>query len=285
MEKNIRAIFKITLGLGILAGIGLANNLYQVNLNLRATLGLSAAGYTVGIAYVFILLFHGVSFFALLIHHLNVKELPRLRIAALTLGVLSLVAIGVEKVMFDEIARETALGWEVTGEIVILNIGLLVNVLFTALMVLFPVRALSLKQPTPVTHAEQEEVMFTIAHYLGMFAGALGILLTLFVVKNHVILSRFWIYIPFYIMILIPYGLAAAFWLSLKLKVRIADWYDEKQWRDMLTASFLTLIVSIPGLALFSLTGPSGHVYGILYHLFLVLLLFSAGTLYFYRRG
>ncbi|MFC1485988.1 hypothetical protein ACFL55_03065 [Candidatus Latescibacterota bacterium] len=286
MDKKVRMSLTITLVLGIITFLWLVYDLYQVNQNLPAVLDFAVIGYIMGIGYLFILLFHFTSLFVILLHSFLAKELRTLKIAAFTLAILSFFAIGGEKVMFDEIAREATLGWETAaGEFMILNMCFFINMLFTVVMVLFLLRALSQTSITAVTHAEKEEIIFTIAQYLGIVSGVWGILITLSLVRNQIPLGRLWIYLPFYGMILTPYALAVAFWFSLKLKTKITDWYDEKQWRDMLTSSFTTLVLSIPGLAGFFLIGQSDSYYWFPYYLFLVLLLFSTGTLYFYRRG
>ena len=286
MEKKVNMILTATLALGVISFAWLIYDLWQVNRNLAQVFSFEPDGYAIGIGYLFILLFHGASLFVILLHSFLAKELKTLKITAFTLGILSFFAIGGEKVMFDEIAHEITLGWQAAaGEFMILNWCFMCNMLFTAVMGVFLFRALRLKSPTAVTPAEKEEIIFTIAQYLGIVSGILGILITYSLVQNQVPVNRLWIYIPFYGMILIPYALAVAFWFSLKTRTRIADWYDEKQWRDVLASSLMTLVLSVPGLAMFFLIGQSDGYYWFPYYLFLVLFLFSAGILFFYRRN
>ena len=73
------------------------------------------------------------------------------------------------------------------------------------------------------------------------------------------------------------------YWLSLKLKQRINNWYDEKQLQDILKSSLTTLLLSVPGLALFLFIKIPDHFYYFLYNIFLILLIFSSSTLYFFK--
>jgi hypothetical protein len=70
-------------------------------------------------------------------------------------------------------------------------------------------------------------------------------------------------------------------WLILKLRDRPADWYDEKQWQDISKAALVTLVLSIPGMALlFFVAHPLG-MFWFTHYIFLALFLFSGSTLYF----
>lgn len=90
---------------------------------------------------------------------------------------------------------------------------------------------------------------------------------------------------PFYLLFLLPYGLTALFWLVGKRKERLRDCYDEKQWQDLTLAALTTLILSIPALTIFLFVPDAIGVYWYPYYLFMVLLLFSASTLYFCKRS
>ena len=69
--------------------------------------------------------------------------------------------------------------------------------------------------------------------------------------------------------------------LLMKLRDKPADWYDEKQWQDISKAALVTLVLSIPGMALlFFVSTPLGMFWFTPY-IFLALFLFSGSTLYF----
>jgi hypothetical protein len=121
---------------------------------------------------------------------------------------------------------------------------------------------------------------------MGIVAGFMGLLFTfhfIVFIGKQISVDKLWVLIPFYILFLIPYALAVVYWLWLKRKQQINDWYDEKQLQDILKSSLTTLLLSIPGLALFLLVEIPSNFYILPYYIFLVLLVFSISTLYFFR--
>lgn len=281
MENKSRSIVHITFVLGIITVLWLAWTLYQVNAHLREILGGSETGYLMMAGYLIMFLFHCLSFGAIIMHQYAIRRGGVLKISMFALGIVSFIMIAVEKVMFDEIARQA----EATGETAILNGCLIVNVLFAAAMLFFLLRVLFGSHEVHLSSAERDDAFFSIVQYMGIIVGVLGILLSISVLQRQVPITKFWVYLPFYAMFFIPYFIATACWFTLKLKVRMADWYDEKQWRDMLQAAFAAMVISVPGLAMLFLVGKPTGYYWFPYYCFMMVLLFSGGTLYFYKRG
>jgi hypothetical protein len=85
----------------------------------------------------------------------------------------------------------------------------------------------------------------------------------------------------------IPYVLIVLYWLIIKLRERVVEWYDEKQFQDITRASLVTLIASIIIMTGIFVIQQFVIVFNFLneiwfpFYVFLVLLLFSASTLYF----
>ncbi len=85
-------------------------------------------------------------------------------------------------------------------------------------------------------------------------------------------------------------GLIVSCWLILRLKGRMREWYDEKQWRDITRAGFTTLLMLVPVLVFFfAAYSLSGKHYATAclwfpFTLFLILLLFAFFPLLNYRR-
>ncbi len=235
------------------------------------------------IGYAFIIVFHLYAIIFIFSQFRYPDEFRRLKVLLLILGVGSLLAIGVEKVMVDEIAREYRAGFTDQGEIFILNGSLVINILFNISMFYFFLRSYRFKDMKDSKDNFADEKVFMIAQYLGILAGVLGIHLTFILVAFANQYTKFWVFIPFYILFLIPYGLSIIFWLSFKLRKNISEWYDEKQIQDILKASLTTLILSIPCLVVmlpFNLYNP---VYWFMYYLYLILLLFSGSILFYYK--
>ena len=79
--------------------------------------------------------------------------------------------------------------------------------------------------------------------------------------------------------------------LIFKLKDKIVEWYDEKQFQDIAKASLITLIVSFPAMSImYMLKYPDLSENYVTYfwfpfYLFLTILTFSSSVLYFNRKG
>jgi hypothetical protein len=230
------------------------------------------------------LLFHGAAFFFIFTEARAKGSTGIWLVLGLAVGVFSLFAIAAQKVLYDEIGREWKSGFPPPGETSLLYACLGLNALFCLFMMVMTFRS---GRPTlsPAGHpAPRDERVFTLAQVLGIVSGLMGLLLTLVLLVGKWPPGRFWIFVPFYGLFMIPYGLAVLCWLRIKRRERLSDWCDEKQVRDMMKASLGTLILSIPGMGVLALIpGPLGF-YWLPYYLFLVLTLFSAGTLYCFKR-
>ena len=197
--------------------------------------------------------------------------------------VASLFMLAVQKVMYDELGREIKAGFENAGEIAFVNAGLAVNGLFCLLVIALAV--LALKKAVGGPALDRGASVFTLAQYMGVVSGLLGLLLTFALIARQVPIARLWFHVPFYLLFLAPYGATALFWLVLKRHETVADWYDEKQWKDMSLAALATLVLSVPALTLFLFVDDVAGVYWYPFYVFVALTLFSGSTLYFYKRA
>jgi hypothetical protein len=193
--------------------------------------------------------------------------------------------MGVEKVMIDEIAREYRHGLGV-NELGILNLAYSMNIVFIIIMLVYLLRTIKTINLQSVKNVVIDEDLFIIGHSIGVLSGITGLLFTLHMIQfvsKSLLIGKLWVFIPFYILFLTPYALAILFWLFLKRKQQINVWYDEKQIQDLLKSSVITLLLSIPGLSGLLLFQVPHTLFLIMYYVFLVLILFSGGTLYFYK--
>jgi small-conductance mechanosensitive channel len=287
MKKQISVSGLVTLVLGFATFLWLVFHVYEIRTDLPGLLRFDASDpsdYLAGAGYLVMLLFHAAAFLFIFRQARIMKRFGGWQVLGLVLGVFSLFAIAAEKVMYDEIGREWTIEFPLPGEVSLLYACLGVNVLFSVFMIVAAFRA-ELRVSSPLDQpASKDERIFTLAQVLGIVSGVTGLLLTAVLLARRWPSERFWIFIPFYVLFLIPYGLAVLYWLGIKRKERMSDWYDEKQVRDMMKASLGTLVLSIPGMAVLALApGPVGF-YWFPYYLFLVLTLFSTGTLYCFKR-
>jgi len=187
--------------------------------------------------------------------------------------------------MIDEIAREYRHGLGV-NELYILNLAYIINIVFSIIMFVFLLRTIKIVNSKNEKNVIIDEEFFIIGHFLGIFSGLIGLLFTLHMIQfvsKELIIEKFWVLIPFYMLFLTPYALAILYWLFLKRKQHIDDWYDEKQIQDMLKSTAVTVLLSIPGLSVLLLFQAPHSLFLIIYYVFLILILFSGGTLYFYK--
>lgn len=86
------------------------------------------------IGFGLILIFNLLSFINRYIHLRKTNRNPIMDKAVLVLGILCIFLLWGDKVLVDEIAREIRLGWEVTGEWVILYLFLSIQLIYNFLI-------------------------------------------------------------------------------------------------------------------------------------------------------
>ena len=212
--------------------------------------------------------------------------------AGFVLGVFSLFLLAVDAIMLREIGNEAPTGFDSQGEwaIVFFNHGLhILSILVVFLGSLFTRR--QVLAGGNFSPAMKDEALFLSVNQIGIFAPLLGLLyinfLNLFGIPA-VYQKGLFLFVS--LVVLLPYGLAAFFWLFSKRRERPVDWYDEKQFLDVSRAGLLTLLVSLLCLTGFYLLAFLGVlVIEVLVwfpvYLFLTLLVFSGSTLYLNKLG
>lgn len=280
----------ILLVLTVLSFSGLTYILYMVNTNfvqaVNAMKGkFEAVHYLVGIAHIVLLVFNISAIFYVFSQLRRFREMRMLKIFVLIAAVISLFSMGVEKVMIDEIAREYRHGMAI-NELWILNSAYLVNVFFCLMTFIFLLRTLKMITMQNSGTTQADEGIFVTGLCLGIAGGIAGVYFSLhmaLIVGAESMAGKLWVLIPFYMMFLTPFAIAQLYWFTVKRKQDISNWYDEKQIRDMLKASVLTLILSVPGLAALWILGITHMFLVFFYYIFMILFVFSAGTLYLFR--
>ena len=168
-------------------------------------------------------------------------------------------------------------------EVAVLNGTYLLNIALTIVMFLLFVHTFRKRDAGNAQHTSGDETIFTLAQCMGIVSGIMGIWLTFNLIEKHIARQGFWVYLPLYALFVMPYGLVMLAWYCCKSRQVMAGWYDEKQCHDMLKSSFATLLCSIPGVAVFVVFRNPDSIYWVVYHVFLLLLMFSSSTLYYYK--
>ena len=229
---------------------------------------------------------------ALVLQFCVLKRDNLLRSAGFVLGIFSLFLLAVDAVMLREIGNESLAGYDSQGEwtIVFFNHGLhILTILVIFLQCLFIRRQISAEKS--VSPALKDEALFLSVNQIGIFAPVLGLLFINFLnLFNIPLVYQKGLFLFVSLIVLLPYGMAALYWLFSKRRERPADWYDEKQFLDVSRAGLLTLVVSLLCLTGFYLLA----FWGVLtidvlvwfpVYLFLTLLVFSGSTLYLSKIG
>ena len=304
-KKIIRLLSLFSLIFGIVALIWLIYD-YVLYHKLRLTMlettelgKLEIFGGFVWISYLYMFIYHILANGTLILYTRYFRRIQVLPVMALMLGVVSFLSLFGDWAMLGDIGKEYKMGWDISGEWKILNIFLGIHTVYIMLVTAISagmVRAQKIpEEDRPVE--QKDEMVFTLAQYVGIVCGLLGIAYTIM----GMIISRIMnvqmnpqatVYhmVSTTILILIPYGMVVIYWLTLKLKERMADWYDEKQWRDVTRAGFATLLITIPILGLFFFAvsvrqlSYSATLLWFPFTLFVILFLFSLITLINYRR-
>ena len=134
-------------------------------------------------------------------------------------------------------------------------------------------------------HFKMNESLFVISHILGMICGAIGLVATFLwqqmVVKTH--LFEF---------LIVFFGLIFVYWamiLKARKTAKISDMLDEKQIDNMIRAGAVTLyLVSCIMLIMFFIS--SNNVFTLegkiwfLFYFFITLLVYSASTLFYFKK-
>lgn len=300
MEKRLKISSIISLTLAIISAGWLIFNFVMYELLKPRIIGLEPLGKLeqlsvfIWIGYWVFMLYHVSAFLTYVFHLQLFRRINAFKIILLISGIVSFLAIFGDWAILGDIGKEYKEGWDTSGEWIFLYIFLIINALFYILMFIFlfsNFRMMKLKKD--IKPVLKDEMVFTVAQLVGILCGLLGLSWIFF---NMIFNAGNIMHIKVYgmltcVLLLIPYVLIVSYWLLIKFREKIEDWYDEKQWKDVARAGFTTLLISILlMLFLFIATFSSlpGGVFGLLwfpFYLFTALLIFSASTLYFYNKS
>jgi hypothetical protein len=196
------------------------------------------------IVMVLVTLFNLVSLFRQFKHF---KDENLLRSATFVLGFFALFLLIVDVVMLQDIGQELKAGYDSSGEWNIVFFSHLLLGIFALLMITqFSMVRKQLRQEQEMQHIEKDEAVFLTVHQVGIFAALLGFfcLVALKIVGvPHSYLDG--LFILSSVVALFPFGLGVLYWLYIKRKEKLTEWYDEKQFLDLSRAALITLVLSV----------------------------------------
>ncbi|MBN2000270.1 hypothetical protein JW935_22160 [candidate division KSB1 bacterium] len=294
-NKKISAYLSVILGILCLSLLGCNFYVFLTVQPKMANLQALGSGETLLMCvYLGILLavvFHICAFVSMFLRFQISKKATFFGMATLCLGILSFLALGGDWAALNDIGKEYKYGLETSGEWLALYISQFCHLIFYILALITAFGLLrSNRLQVQTEHVFKDEVIFKVAQYIGVVCGALGLLFSLLAFFVYPVRMLKFV-IPFFgVLIALPYGLVVFYWLLLKRKERIREWYDEKQFLDVCRASLFSLICTVPAMSLlflFSYFEKSlrlGYLW-FPFFLFLVLLSFSAAILYTSREN
>jgi len=299
MKKVINISGKVTFYLGIISLASLVYNLIFYEILRPSILRfediskiLDKMEIFAAAAFIIIFIFH-VSVIMNLTFQLNFfKTESLLRAFVFFLAVISILMVVGDFALLNDIGKEHASGLDTSGEWPILYFSQFLHLLLNILVFLI---LLSTRKSFLEKYEEdvvlKDEAIFINAQYVGIFCGIFGI----------VIFSMLSAFFPLWalkkgifsvsLIVILPYVLIVIYWLIIKAREKIYEWYDEKQYQDITRASLFTLIASIIIMTVIFIIQYFVSEFEFItitwfpFYVFLVLLLFSSGTLYFNKKA
>jgi hypothetical protein len=180
----------------------------------------------------------------------------------------------------------------IESEFVTLYFSQFLHLLFYCLIIVFIILNNKEKRLAGKSSAEvslKDEAIFINAQYIGIFTGVLG----LAIMSALSIFSPLWAIkkgiVVVCAVLVIPYIAIVIYWLIIKIRERVSEWYDEKQLQDVTKAGLVSFLSSIAILAIFFISQnifkfPLLNVIWFPIYFFIALLIFSGVILYFSKK-
>ena len=245
----------------------------------------------VAVVYFIFIFFHLSAMLTLILQLNFFKRDNFLRAFLFFTGITSLLMLFGDFALASDISKEYIFG--LPGEFNILFFSQALHFIFYILIIVLLVLTRKSVRKEGEEIVLKDDSIFINAQYIGILSGISGlILITIF---SFLYLTVYplpsWAVdagiIVISLIAVIPYILIVLYWLIIKLREGISEWYDEKQYQDITRASLVTLIASIIVMAAIFVVQYFVSAFNIMseiwfpFYIFLVLLLFSASTLYF----
>jgi len=297
MSRTLKSFHLFSLSLGFLSAAAMIFNtgvfvrLYpQVTQFQELDPSWESYGIAVGLDFILIAIFHLSCVGTLLAHLVVHKTTSKIKIAAITLGVISGAMILGDMALLSDIGKEYPLGWQTRGEWIVLFISYGLHYIFLVLAILSLISNLK-SSPTPKENIVKDEVLFLSLHSTGLLCGWLGLIFVIIgLVSNLTPWMMERIVVPLGLLILSPYLVILAIWVFWKRLGDLAPGLDEKQSQDLSRAGLWSLLFTTPimvGYFSFQISPWAQDTWSLLWLPFLIFLsltLFSSFVLSFFRN-
>lgn len=248
-----------------------------------------------GLSFILMVFFHFAAIFTII---LKLKTAARESIFfAFTffISILSLLMIFGDFTLIGDVVKEYYAGLPgIESEFAILYLSQLLHLIFYILFIIFIIKNNLLKRQTGQNNgdvAAKDEAVFINAQYIGIFTGTMG----LFILIALSVFSPLWAIkkgiVALCAILVIPYAAIVIYWLVIKIRERVTEWYDEKQFQDVTKAGLVSFVSSIIILASFFIIQNTLAKFPLLFviwfplYFFMALLIFSGYILYLSKRA
>ena len=221
----------------------------------------------------------------------TVDEARVLGTAGLVLCSVSTILLVSDWACLHDIVREHPAGLDISQELFVLRIGLAVHGVYLLFQIAMSASLITtLKNLQLARSTRSGESTFNAVHLLGVVCAGVGLTITarMFVIDLP---ARVWAWavLPILCVVAAPYVLVFLIWLREAKREADSGLLDEKQKTDLMKGATTALLASIPitiGLFVIGACATPGpmSVLWLPSHLFASLLVFSASTLFFFRR-
>jgi hypothetical protein len=302
MKKLMSFSEKITLSFLILSIPGFIYNLIlyirieikTISLELINALISKTENYA-GIFIILIILFHLAAIFTIILKLKTVGRESILLAFIFFISIISLLMVFGDFALITDIVKEYNAGLPgIESEFAILYLSQLLHLLFYCLVMIFLIMNNHIKKYSSqngIGVPVKDEAVFINAQYIGIFTGVMGIV----ILASLSFFSPLWAIkkgiVTLCAVMVIPYIAIVIYWLVIKTRERVTEWYDEKQFQDVTKAGLISFISSIAILAIFFVLQNTvskfpqiGVVWFPLYF-FIALLIFSGTILYLSKKA
>ena len=295
---KINHITAFILGLISIAGLALTNTLFimlrsRIIDDIDVPAFLDRISLPTAAVYMVFFIFHISALLSIILQLKFFKRDSFLRAFLFFTGIISLLMLLGDTALMSDISKEYVFG--LPDEFIVLFASQLLHLIFyvlTVILLLITWKYLKKEEEAVV----KDESIFINAQYIGIMSGISGLALVgLFSIVYTLVYSvPLWVIkagiIVMALLAIIPYILIIIYWLIMKAKLRIKEWYDEKQYQDIAKATLITLPSSLFFMGVIYVLQYTIEKFEILnfiwfpLFLFFTLLLFSSITLFLNKR-
>ena len=248
-----------------------------------------------GIFFILIVFFHLAAIFTII---LKLKTAGRESIFlafVFFISTISLLMVFGDFALITDIVKEYNAGLPgIESEFAILYLSQFLHLLFYCMIIIFTIFNNRVKKLFGQNKTEipvKDEAIFINAQYIGIFTGILGLV----ILASLSLFSPLWAIkkgiVTLCATLVIPYSTIVIYWLVIKIRERVTEWYDEKQFQDVTKAGLVSFMSSIAILAIFFVIQNTLYKFPLIsviwfpIYFFIALLIFSGTILYLSKKA